>query len=125
MQKIKRSEYLASYPRMKLERGGASKFNSGYAFTKPKGTSLYVNILKGVMLLDFCKCHPTLNQIKAMVFGTKGMKRGYCSSLFAAMLHDDLLRMKRNGRTFEYWLGDRGIEILNMFGDKLKVVYRT
>lgn len=120
-----RTEYLASYPHMKLERGGASKFNTGYTFTKPKGNSLYVNVLKSVMLLDFCKCHPTLAQIKAMVFGTRGMKRSYCSGLFAAMLHDDLLRMKRNGRTFEYWLGDKGIEILNKFGDKLKVVSRT
>lgn len=117
----RRTEYRASYPRMKLERGGASKFNSGYTFTQPKGNSLYVNVLKSVMLLDFCKCHPSLAQIKAMVFGTRGMKRSYCSSLFAAMLHDDLLRMKRNGRAVEYSLGDKGIEILNKFGAELKV----
>lgn len=121
----RRNEYRASYPRMKLERGGASKFNSGYTFTQSKRNSLYVNILKSVMLLDFYECHHSLAQIKAMVFGPGGMKRGYCSSLFAAMLHDDLLRMKRNGRVFEYYLGDKGLEILNMFGNELKVERRA
>lgn len=90
---------------------------NGYTFENPKPHCRYVKVLEYVKAHPGCSrdeiCHNALGRMPWE------STRGWCSTMFAAMLHEALLTVKGRGKYYVEWRGRAVLQKANrMIADR-------